>query len=62
MTWITVWEFFQGIDTKQPVSKEKWNSLYDLLNDLWRDERKDATPEELAAHAGAIAAIGRLTN
>jgi hypothetical protein len=52
--WIAVWGWFQGINTKDVVSRENWNSLYELLNGMWQDERKDATPEELAAHAGAV--------
>jgi hypothetical protein len=39
------------------VPREKWNELYGLLNQLWQDERKDARPEELAAHAGALAKL-----
>jgi hypothetical protein len=37
----------------QVVPYEKWEELYNLLDQLWQDERKDAKPEELAAHAGA---------
>ena len=52
--WIAVWGWFQGINIKEVVSRENWNSLYELLNGMWQDERKDATPDELAAHAGAM--------
>jgi hypothetical protein len=32
-----------------------WNSLYELLNGMWQDERRNAAnSEELAAHAGAM--------
>jgi hypothetical protein len=52
--WIAVWEWFAATNTKEVVSRENWNSLYELLNGMWQDERKEATPEELSAHAGAM--------
>jgi hypothetical protein len=51
--WIAVWEHFQAMNVRKEVPKEKWDELYELLDRLWQDERKDAKPEELAAHAGA---------
>jgi hypothetical protein len=51
--WILVWEWFAFIKIKEVVPRENWNVLYDLLNDLWQEERKDASPEELAAHSAA---------
>ncbi len=53
LLWIEVWEWFQGIDTRERVPREKWDAFYELLDRLWQDERRDASPEELAAHAGA---------
>jgi len=50
-TWTAVWEWFQGADTKAAISREHWDSLYELLNKLYLDERKNAKPVELAAHA-----------
>jgi len=55
--WITVWNWFQTVDTREALPREKWNELYDLLDILWREERKEATPEELAAHAGALESL-----
>jgi hypothetical protein len=55
--WTTVWEWFAATDTKEPVSRERWEGLHELLNRLWEDERQDATPEELAAHAVAISRL-----
>jgi hypothetical protein len=52
--WMAVWDWFGTTDTTQAVPKEVWIGLYELLNSLWLDERKDATPEELAAHSGAM--------
>jgi hypothetical protein len=52
--WIAVWDWFATTNTREIVPRENWNSLYELLSGMWQDERKDATPEELAAHAGAI--------
>lgn len=52
--WIAVWDWFATTNTREIVPRENWNSLYELLNGMWQDEREDATPEELAAHAGAI--------
>ena len=52
--WITVWEFFQGVNIREVVPEKQWNDLFGLLDQLWQDERKDATPEELAAHARAL--------
>jgi len=52
--WIAVWDWFHAVNTKEVVSPENWNSLYELLNGMWQDERKDATREELAAHAGVV--------
>jgi hypothetical protein len=46
-TWIGVWEWFQTM----PKSDEL-QELYGLLNRLWQDERKNASPEALAAFAG----------
>jgi hypothetical protein len=57
IVWIAVWEWYQNIDTGEAVSRAKWDELYKLLNGLWRDERKDASPEELAAHAGAVSKL-----
>jgi hypothetical protein len=51
--WTAVWEHFQTMNVGQVVPYEKWEELYNLLDQLWQDERKDAKPEELAAHAGA---------
>jgi hypothetical protein len=52
--WITVFEWFQQTDRKEIVPKENWNALWELLNGMWQKERqKDATSEELAAHAAA---------
>lgn len=51
--WVAVWEHFQTMNIREVVPREKWDELYELLDRLWRDERKDAGPEELAAHAGA---------
>ena len=53
IVWIAVWEWFQAINTNEVVPRASWEALYKLLNGLWRDERKDASPEELAARAGA---------
>ena len=53
-TWLAVWEWFQNIDRRAAVSREEWDALYDLLNRLYLDERKDAKPDELAAHAGLM--------
>jgi hypothetical protein len=53
--WITVFEWFQQTNRKEIVPKENWNALWELLNGMWQEERKkDATPEELAAHAAAV--------
>ena len=53
--WIVVWSWFQTTDRMRVVSKADWNEIYELLNSMWHEEReKDATPEELAAHAGAM--------
>ena len=52
--WMAVWDWFGTTDTTQAVPKEVWIGLYELLNSLWLDERKDAMPEELAAHSGAM--------
>jgi hypothetical protein len=54
--WIAVFEWFQKIEMTEVVPKGDWKELYRLLDGMWRDEReKDATPEELAAHAAAMA-------
>ena len=58
IVWIAVWEWFQAINTNnEVVPRASWDALYKLLNGLWRDERKDASPEELAAHAGAVSKL-----
>ena len=51
--WMLVWEWFGATKIKEVVPRNDWNTLYELLNDLWLDERKDASPEELAAHSAA---------
>jgi hypothetical protein len=52
--WITVFEWFQQTNRNEVVPRENWNSLWELLNGTWQEERKkEATPEELAAHAAA---------
>jgi hypothetical protein len=51
--WTAVWDHFKVMNVRQVVPEEQWQELYELLGTLWQDERKDATPEELAAHAGA---------
>ena len=51
---MAVWDWFRTTDTTQAVPKENWTGLYELLNSLWQDERKDATPQELAAHSDAM--------
>ena len=55
--WIWVWEWFGATDRTKVVPKEQWNALYELLNTLWQDARKDATQEELAAHARAVRSL-----
>lgn len=60
MEWTALWEWFGAIDTKQPVSRENWNGLYQLLNRMWQDERKDATIGELSAYAAAIARLQQI--
>ncbi len=50
--WTQVWELLQTIDAREVVPPEKWGNLHDLLDLLWQDERKDALPGELGAHAG----------
>lgn len=53
--WITVFEWFQQTNRNEIVSRDNWDSLWELLNSMWQEERrKDATPEELAAHAAAV--------
>jgi|GEM_PF-4013356 hypothetical protein len=52
--WTLVFDWFGTVDTKQVVARENWNQLWELLNALWQEERKNATPEELAAHSGAL--------
>lgn len=54
--WTTVWAWFGANDpTSKSVEKADLYELYLLLNGMWQDEReKDATPDELAAHAGAM--------
>lgn len=54
VVWTAVWEWFQGIDTREKITREKWDALYELLNRLWQEERANASPEALAAHAKAI--------
>lgn len=51
--WSTVFEWFQDTDRQKVVSKERWEQIYDLLNRLMQEERSEARPGELAAHAGA---------
>jgi hypothetical protein len=51
LIWMAVWDWFRTTDTTQAVPKENWTRPYELLNSLWQDERKDATPQELAAHS-----------
>jgi len=55
--WIAIWDWFQTIDPQKVLPREKWDELYDLLNLLWQEERKEAKSEELAAHAGALAKL-----
>jgi hypothetical protein len=55
--WIAVWEWFQTVDTHKVLPREKWDELYALLDLLWVEERRDAKPEELAAHAAALAKL-----
>ncbi len=55
--WIAIWNFFQTVHIREVVPEKQWKDLYGLLNLLWQDERKDATPEELAAHAGALSRL-----
>jgi hypothetical protein len=45
--WIRVWEWFATVDRTAQLE-----SLYNLLDELWHDEHKNATPEELLAHVG----------
>ena len=53
--WITVFEWFQQTNRNEIVPRENWNALWEPLNGMWQEERKnDATPEELAAHAATI--------
>jgi hypothetical protein len=60
MEWTALWKWFGAIDTRRPVSRENWKGLYHILNKMWQGERKDATIEELAAHANAV--VGLLQN
>jgi hypothetical protein len=52
--WIAVWEFFQTVNVREVVPEQQWKDLHGLLDQLWEDERADAKPDELAAHAGAL--------
>jgi len=57
--WITVFEWFQQTNVREVVPRENWNGLWELLNSLWQEEReKDATSEELKAHAAAMLKLG----
>lgn len=55
--WTAVWEHFHTMNIRQVVPEERWDELYNLLNQLWTDQRKDAKPDELAAHAAALGAF-----
>ena len=57
--WTAIWEFFRTVHVREVVPREQWDGLYDLLDLLWQDERKDATPEELAAHAEAARKLSK---
>lgn len=48
--WMRVWKWFATMDRTELLE-----SLHSLLDDFWQEERKEATPEELAAHAAAWA-------
>ena len=52
--WMAVWDWLATTDTTQTVPRENWNGLYELLNSLWQDERKDAKAQELPAHSDAM--------
>jgi hypothetical protein len=52
--WTAVWDWFRLTNTKEVVPRADWDALYNLLNDIWQEERSHASPEELAAHAGAM--------
>jgi hypothetical protein len=43
-----MWKGFATSESTPSLEK-----LHDLANDLWQEERKAATPEELAAHSAA---------
>jgi hypothetical protein len=60
MVWIAVFEHFLTIDETEMVPRQKVNALWESLNTLWQDERKNASPEALTAYAGALAAARRL--
>jgi hypothetical protein len=51
--WTAVWEHFQTMNVREVVPREKWDELYELLDRLWQDERKGASPEALKAYAAA---------
>jgi hypothetical protein len=48
--WMRVWKWFATTH-----SAERLRQLHSLLDGLWQEERKKATPEELAAHQAAWA-------
>jgi hypothetical protein len=59
--WIEVWELFSRMKVKEVIPREEWDAVYNLLDRLWQDERQDAKPDELAAHAAALANLRKFT-
>jgi len=43
---MAVWKWFQ--EQNRPSELE---ALYDMLNDMWQEDRKSSTPEELAGYS-----------
>lgn len=53
--WMEISTTLQAMDKRKVATPEQWDQLYNLLNKLWQEERKNnATSEELAAHAGVL--------
>jgi hypothetical protein len=48
--WMRVWKWFATTH-----SAERMGTLHSRLDVLWQEDRKQATTEELASHAGAWA-------
>jgi hypothetical protein len=48
--WMRVWKWFATTHSAERLWK-----LHSILDALWQEERRQSTPEELAAHTGAWA-------